>query len=178
MSPSKTTSGAEPRCAGARWGYWVRRSKRAWLRLFIAGWLLLFVYETLRAFQLKPLVARLAGREVALPKLPMLFPPAGWIMFYEVGDTAGGLEIYGVSNATTTLIDPHRVFATRYVGFDNIRRGMLWSAAGRQWEFCNFLRRKFPEYPDFSVVQYQYQDLGSGKPPERQQAPLYGCRPF
>ncbi|MBI4348739.1 MAG: hypothetical protein HY553_18010 [Elusimicrobia bacterium] len=159
MSPSKTT-------------------KRAFLRLFIVAWLALFVYETLRAFQLAPVAARLAGRPVDLPKLPLLFPPAGWIMFYEVGDTAGGLEVYGVSKTTATLIDPHRVFATRYVGFDNIRRGMLYAAAGRPWDFCNFLRRKFPEYPDFSVVRYQYQDLGGENPSGRLQAPLYSCRPF
>lgn len=115
-----------------------------------------------------------------LPKLPTLFPPAGWIMFYQVGDSAGGMEIYGVDKGTTTLIDPHRVFATRYVLFDNIRRGMLFQAgeAGRQVPFCNYLRRKFPEFPDFAVAQYQYPSLTAERPLQRLRGVLYTCKPF
>lgn len=162
------------------------RAKRGAIWAFVVAWNLVFLYETFRAFQLTPLLQRLcASWKVdfpagGLPKLPLLFPPAGWIMFYQVSDSAGGMEIYGVDKGTTTLIDPHRVFATRYVLFDNIRRGMLFSAGegGRQVPFCNFLRRKFPEYPDFAVAQYQYPSLTGEKPPKRLQGVLYTCKPF
>lgn len=162
------------------------RAKRAAIWAFVVLWNLLFLYETFRAFHLTPLVQKLRdtwslaipARE--LPKLPLLFPPAGWIMFYRVDNSSGGMEIYGVRKGTTTLIDPHRVFSTRYVLFDNIRRGMMFSAAepARRWAFCNFLRRKFPEFEDFAVTQYQYQDLAGAKPPQRLQGVLYQCKLF
>lgn len=162
------------------------RAKRFSIWAFIVIWNAVFFYETFRQFQLTPLVqAACRASGVAfpargLPKLPLLFPPAGWIMFYRVDDSAGGVEVYGVNQGTRTLIDPHRIFATPFVFFDNIRRGMMFSVAepGRQWAFCNFLRRKFPEYEDFAVTQYQYPSLTGDKPPERLSGLLYTCNPF
>ena len=45
---------------------------------FVIIWTAVFLYETFRASYLSPLLHR------QLPKLPLLFPPAGWIMFYNV----------------------------------------------------------------------------------------------
>lgn len=162
----------------------MNRRRQLWISLFVVAWNLLFLYETFRHFQLTPLLRALAlnwdlplgGRE--LPKLPMLFPPAGWIMFYHVGDGAGGIEVYGIRGGTPALLDPHAIFETRYILFDNIRRGMMFSSAepGRSWDFCNYLRRKFPEYPDFAVTQYQVPSLVKATQ-RKTQAVLYRCYP-
>jgi hypothetical protein len=155
------------------------RARKAAILSFVAVWNAMFLYETFRAFQLAPLARRL-GYAGELPKLPLLFPPAGWIMFYRVDNDAGGMEVYGVRKGERSLIDPHRIFATRFVLFDNIRRGMMYSAAepGRQWDFCNYLRRKFPEFEDFAVTQYEYPSPAGQPEPKRVQADLYSCRPF
>ena len=59
---------------------------------FVICWTLLFQYETLRANYLSPLVHR------ELPKLRLLFPPAGWIMFYNIDPHYGFAEVYGVKD--------------------------------------------------------------------------------
>ena len=154
------------------------RARKAAIWSFIVVWNAVFLYETFRAFQLEPLLRRLHV-QAELPKLPMLFPPAGWIMFYKVENAAGGVEVYGVNKGGRTLIDPHRIFSTRYVLFDNIRRGMMFEAVepGRQWGFCNYLRRKFPEYADFAVTQYEYPSL-TDPSVKKLQADDYTCAVF
>ncbi len=116
---------------------------------FVVVWLCLFCYETLRLNYLSPLV----GRE--LPKTKFLFPPAGWIMFYEVGEQEGHVEVYGLRpQEPPVLIDPHAIFATRWLGYDNIRRNVLVSVLSPAYAepFCRFLKRKFPVEDGFLVA--------------------------
>jgi len=96
--------------------------RRRAISVFVIGWLLVFNYETLRHSYLD----RWLGLE--LPKVKFLFPPAGWIMFYRVDDSEGRAEVWGIRAGRPELVDPHRIFATRWVGYDNIRRNVLVTA--------------------------------------------------
>jgi hypothetical protein len=123
--------------------------QRRAITAFTAAWLLLFHYESLRLNYLGPLLG------VEPPKFKLLFPPAGWIMFYRVDETDGRAEVYGLKGGEALMLDPHRIFATRWVGYDNIRRNILVSVLhpSRAPEFCRYLARKFPEYDSFAVVE-------------------------
>jgi hypothetical protein len=125
------------------------RQRRLTIKAFVTGWLLLFNYETLRYGYLQPWL----GWE--LPKMRFLFPPAGWIMFYRVDDSDGRAEVWGLRPSGEELIDPHRIFATRWLGYDNIRRNVLITALEAPYapSFCRYLRRKFPEYAGFAVKE-------------------------
>jgi len=127
------------------------------ITLFVICWTLLFQYETLRASYLSPLV----GRE--LPKLPFLFPPAGWIMFFNIDKSYGFAEVYGVEGGKQILLDPHDILETKAIGYDNIHRNVLVGVLSRgdAQFFCRFLRRKFPSYNSFLVVYAVYPDLVS-----------------
>ena len=116
---------------------------------FVILWTLVFHYETLRHTYLSPLFRR------ELPKLPLLFPPAGWIMFFQVDPSCGFAEAYGLRQGKpTTPLDPHAIFATRAIGYDNIHRNVLIEALSqdRARAFCAYLTRKFPEEEQFAVV--------------------------
>ena len=125
------------------------------ITVFVICWTLLFQYETLRASYLSPLV----GRE--LPKVRFLFPPAGWIMFFNVNPSYGFAEVYGVRGGERTLLDPHDILETKAVGYDNIHRNVLVGVLSREdaQPFCRFLRRKFPSYDEFLIVYARYPDL-------------------
>ena len=131
--------------------FWRRRT----ITWFVILWTLLFHYETLRANYLSPA----AGRP--LPKLPLLFPPAGWIMFFHVDKAYGFAEVYGLRQGEAVPLDPHEIFATRAVGYDNIHRNMLVGVLERHDApgFCRYLHRKFPDEAAFAVVYAQYPDL-------------------
>ena len=122
---------------------------------FVIGWTLVFHYETLRANYLSPLIKH------ELPKLPLLFPPAGWIMFYNVDRSYGFAEVYGIHDGHATLIDPHKIFSTRAVGYDNIHRNVLVGVLdeGRARAFCRYLQRKFKEEDGFVVLYANYPDV-------------------
>ena len=128
---------------------------------FVICWTLVFQYETLRANYLSPLFNR------ELPKLPLLFPPAGWIMFYNVDKSYGFAEVYGIKERKPVLLDPHDIFKTKAIGYDNIHRNMLVGVLSRNRarEFCRYLRRKFPAYESFAVVVAEYPDVAAT--PER-----------
>ena len=99
------------------------------ITLLVLCWTLVFQYETLRASYLGPWLKR------ELPKLPLLFPPAGWIMFYRVDRSYGYAEVYGVRDPggreEPVLLDPHDIFETRAVGYDNIHRNVLVGVLSR-----------------------------------------------
>ena len=123
---------------------------------FVAAWTLLFHYESLRANYLSPALKR------ELPKVPLLFPPAGWIMFYRIDRSYGFAEVYGLRRGQPpTRIDPHAIFRTMAVGYDNIHRNMLISVLDRRRapDFCRYLRRRFTEYEGFAVIYAEYPDL-------------------
>ena len=135
------------------------------ISLFVIAWLLLFSYESFRVQWLNPLCRR------ALPKVQFLFPPAGWIMFYAVDASYGFAEVRGVSTEHGTMLrrsikravrlDPHRIFRTQAVGYDNIRRNVLVSVLNAAYapSFCRYLQWKFPPYDTFVVVEANYPDL-------------------
>ena len=128
------------------------RDRNRWITVFVILWLLVFHYESLRYSVLRPLLHR------DLPKLPLLFPPAGWMMFFRVDASEGRAEVYGLQDGQPTLIDPHEIFRTRFVGYDNIRRNVLVSVLEpeRAPAFCRYLASRFPAYPAFAVVYLQY----------------------
>ena len=132
----------------------LRRHDRA-ITWFVICWSLLFFYETFRASYLSSLTGR------PLPKWPLLFPPAGWIMFFNVDKTYGFAEVYGLQDGRHTLIDPHDIFSTKAVWYDNIHRNVLVGVLSPHavLAFCPYLKRKFPGYEAFVVVYAQYPDV-------------------
>jgi hypothetical protein len=129
------------------------RLRNTFISLFVILWLLAFNYESVRYFYLNPL----AGRE--LPKIKFLFPPAGWIMFFNVDDRFGLIEVYGLKKGVPYLFDPHQIFETRFIGFDNLHRGVLGAAKDHPHAFCRFMERKFPNFDDFAVTIISYPSL-------------------
>ena len=124
-------------------------SKRAWITGFVIAWNIVFHYESLRQNYLNPIF------HAELPKVKFLFPPAGWIMFYNIEEGEGRAEVYGIKGKDASLIDPHLIFSTRYLGYDNIRRNILISVLPEFYapSFCRTLKRKFPQYEDFAVLE-------------------------
>lgn len=131
------------------------RWRNRWISVFVVFWLILFHYETFRLFYLSSWLDR------PLPKTPLLFPPAGWIMFYQIDNGYGHAEVYGVKGTQTAIIPPHEIFETDAVGYDNIRRNVLIGVLyeERAARFCHFLKRKFPKYSAFVVAYAQYPDV-------------------
>ena len=148
----------------------LRRHDRA-ITWFVICWSLVFFYETFRASYLSPLFGR------QLPKLPLLFPPAGWIMFFNVDRSYGFAEVYGTRNGQRTLLDPHDIFSTKAVGYDNIHRNMLVGVLSQHeaQPFCRYLMRKFPAYDEFLVVYAQYPDVAN-QPDTVYRQVAYRCR--
>lgn len=147
-----------------------QRLRHIVITLFVITWVAVFHYETLRLNYLSPL----AGRE--LPKLKFLYPPAGWIMFFHVDASYGFAEVYGIRGDQPTLLDPHAIFATRAVGYDNIRRNALITVlpAGYTPSFCRYLFRKFPWYDRFVVVYAVHPDVAL-HPDDIQRQVAYRC---
>ena len=121
------------------------------ITLFVIVWIIAFHYESLRFFYLNPYFGN------SLPKIKFLFPPAGWIMFYNVDDQFGYVEVRGLKGSQAQLIDPHDIIRTRTVGFDNIHRGILGTVAStyQAAPFCRYLNRRF-SYFDRFIVDYVY----------------------
>ncbi len=141
------------------------------ISVFVIVWLLAFHYESLRGFYLNPLFHR------ELPKIKLLFPPAGWIMFFKVDDSAADVEVFGLNaDHQPQLIDPHDILETRPIGYDNIHRGAMFvfaSPENRQ-QACAFLRRKLSYFQGFLVTYVQYPQM-SKEPFRQQRYILYQC---
>jgi hypothetical protein len=140
------------------------------ITVFVIVWTVIFHYESTRAFYLQ----RWLGRP--LPKLKLLFPPAGWIMFYEVTRQSGHVEVYGVKDGVPQAIDPHDIFRTRTLGYDNIHRGIMSVAANEKnkTRFCGFLRKRFPYFDRYVVTYDYYPDIIKERQQKRQTV-LYQC---
>ena len=140
------------------------------ISIFAVLWIFVFHYESICYFYLDPHFKN------PLPKVKFLFPPAGWIMFFNVGDSYGNVEVYGIKGESIQIIDPHDIFRTRTVGFDNIHRGILGEVAdiNRAKDFCAFLRRRFPYYDRFAVTAVYYPSV-TKNPYERYQQVRYQC---
>ncbi|MBI3602031.1 MAG: hypothetical protein HY209_03965 [Candidatus Omnitrophica bacterium] len=141
------------------------------ISIFVVGWLVVFHYESTRHFYWEPLLGR------PLPKMKFLFPPAGWIMFFNVDDSYGYTEVYGVKDGHPQMIDPHQILQTRAIGYDNINRNALVTVLSRDVSgpFCLFLHRKFPYFDSFLVTYVNYPSL-TKRPFERLQAVAYECK--
>lgn len=137
---------------------------------FVISWLAVFHYESSRLLYLEPFFKR------PLPKVKFLFPPAGWIMFYQVGEEHSQAQVYGIQHDKPVLIDPHRIFETRWVGYDNIRRNVLLSVLdpSNAPDFCPYLKRKFPEFGKF-VVAYAVWPSVIENANETYYKPVYSC---
>ena len=122
------------------------------ITIFVIVWTAVFHYESIRYFYLNPLLKR------ELPQMKFLFPPAGWIMFFNVDDQFSYAEVYGVKNHQPQLIDPHLIFRTRTIGFDNIHRNVLIEVCVpyQQQPFCRYLKMKFSDFDNFLVTTVIY----------------------
>ncbi|HLF17639.1 MAG TPA: hypothetical protein VI749_01950 [Candidatus Omnitrophota bacterium] len=152
------------------------------ITVFVICWSLVYHYMSIKHFYLQPLVSK------ALPRVPMLFPPAGWIMFFNVDDQFGEVQVYGIKGVDLqvkgsdvymrgkeySLIDPHDVFRTRTILFDNIHRGLMHGAVGHQKPFCDFLEHRFPYYDAFEVRYVGYPSL-TKDPHQRIERIYYQC---
>ena len=150
----------------------MNRTKKTLISFFIIFWTLLFHYESLRACYLNTVLNR------TLPKFPLLFPSAGWLMFYKIGNFWTTAEVYGVRKGQDPeRIDPHRIFTTRFLGCDPIHRNLMMTIvnpdAGPQ--FCPYLKRKFPAYENFMVVHGGYKTLTPQRSPKEYFPPAYSC---
>jgi len=144
--------------------------RNKFITVFVIVWLAIFYYESTCVYYLQPLFKR------ELPRMKFLFPPAGWIMFYNIGDNFGYAEVYGVKDGNPQLIDPHQILQTRAIGYDNINRNALVSvlSPGMDQSFCPYLQRRFPYFDKFLVTDVEYPRLTEA-PFERQQAVVYTC---
>ena len=140
------------------------------ISVFVIIWLAVFYYESTCDYFLQPLF------KSTLPRTKFLFPPAGWIMFYNVGDNFGYAEVYGVKDEVPQLIDPHQILQTRAIGYDNINRNALIMVLPpvMSSSFCPFLKRKFPYFQKFMVTYVEYPHL-TEQPFERTQTEVYEC---
>ena len=140
------------------------------ISVFVIVWVVVFHYESVRYFYLQPFFKR------PLPKMRLLFPPAGWIMFFNVNDTEGFVEVYGVINGNVQRLDPHEIIRTRNIGYDNIHRNALSAVLSPEMArpFCGYMKRKFPYFDKIIVVAVQYPHL-SKNPLERNQRIWYRC---
>ena len=140
------------------------------ITIFVIVWTLVFHYESTRHFYLEPLLGK------PLPKVKLLFPPAGWIMFFNVDDQFGYAEVYGMRGGKAFLIVPHKILLTRAIGYDNIQRNVLSTilANSLKGDFCQFLKRKFPEFDNFYITAVDYPSIVK-MPFEKYQALMYEC---
>ena len=98
-------------------------------------------------------------------------------MFYNVDKSYGFAEVYGIRAHQPVKLDPYKIFETRAVGYDNIRRNVLVGVLyqDRAPDFCRYLSRKFPGYDDFLVVYAEYPDVVN-RPTRILRQPVYRCQ--
>ena len=148
-----------------------QRLRNSIITIFVICWTILFHYESTRYFYLNPFFKR------DLPKMKFLFPPAGWIMFFNVDESYGFAEVYGVKDGQAQLIDPHEILRTRAIGYDNIYRNVLSTVLSPHFQgpFCRFLERKFPDFDGFVVTAVEYPSVIKERHRRLQQV-VYQCK--
>lgn len=148
----------------------MKNARNIAITIFVILWSLVFHYESIRHFYLNPLLGH------ALPKIKFLFPPAGWIMFYRVDESYGNIRVFGYKEGKNYEIDPHEIFRVRTIGFDNIHRGVIGSAASQRNSraFCAHLNKRFDDFEDFRII-YEHYPHFVAEPNERYQQMLYNC---
>ena len=149
---------------------WGNQTRNSWITAFVVVWTLVFHYESTRFFYLNPFFKR------ELPKIKFLFPPAGWIMFFNIDQSYTMAEVYGVKEGKPELIDSHKIFATQAIGYDNIHRNVLSSVLypQRKEDFCRFLKRKFPNDEGFLVAAVYYPSVIK-EPAKKLYKVMYQC---
>ena len=149
----------------------MKKWRNIFITIFVILWCCAFHYESIRHFYLNPIFDR------SLPKIKFLFPPAGWIMFFRVDESYGHLRIFGFKDEKIHEIDPHEIFKVRTIGFDNIHRGVIGSAASRRnrHAFCKHLFKHFDTFDNFRVVYSHYPNYVTN-PYESFEQILYACR--
>ncbi|MFT5387995.1 MAG: hypothetical protein ACI9E5_001130 [Candidatus Omnitrophota bacterium] len=148
----------------------MRNIRNIIITIFIISYLGAFHYESLRHFYLNPIFKK------ELPKIKFLFPPAGWIMFYKVGDSFGATDIYGVKNGQRQRLDLHDIFRVRTIGYDNIHRGIMGTVANKRHakSFCHHLNKRFEYFDEFLVVLNYYPSFVK-EPHKQEQYLQYKC---
>ena len=148
----------------------MRKWRNVFITVFVILWTAAFHYESIRFFYLE----RWAGH--SLPKIKFLFPPAGWIMFFNVDESYGHVQVFGLKDDKIFEIDPHDIFRVRTIGFDNIHRGVIGAAASRHNRpaFCRHLSKAFPEFDQFKVISTYYPSFVS-QPLDKYNQLLYTC---
>ena len=147
------------------------RLRNTIITVFVILWTIVFHYESTRAFYLNPLFQK------QLPKVKFLFPPAGWIMFFNVDSQFSFAEVYAVQGKKTYPLDPHQILRTRAIGYDNIHRNVLSEVLDERTRepFCRFLQMRFPVFDNFLVTVVYYPSL-TQEPYDRVQRIVYQCR--
>jgi len=139
-----------------------KRLRNIFISVFVICWLSLFHYESLRYYENATVKIKFIPEfTLKMPKTKFLFPPIGWIMFYQVSDQSGNIEVYGFKGDQSQHIDPHDIFRTRTIMFDNIHRGILGAATRRRMAqpFCRFLKYRFPYFDKFVVIYAHYPNI-------------------
>ena len=97
-------------------------------------------------------------------------------MFFQVSASEVRAEVYGKKGENLEKLDPHCLFDNRWIGYDNIRRNVLVAALDprRGTAFCRYLKRKFPEYDSFYVMQAHYPSVVRDRAKRRLQT-VYTC---
>ena len=83
-------------------------------------------------------------------------------MFYKIANGWFTAEVYGLDTGGKAVpIDPYRIFETPYAGIDRVKRNGLATVLSsyRKDAFCGYLRRRFPEFSDFSVMGIRHRQL-------------------
>ncbi|MDE2027065.1 MAG: hypothetical protein KGK03_00580 [Candidatus Omnitrophica bacterium] len=144
--------------------------RNTFISIFVVVWLAVFYYESTCEYYWQPLLQR------SLPRMKFLFPPAGWVMFYNIGDDFGYAQVYGVKDGEPQAIDPHQILRTRAIGYDNIHRNALISVLepGVSDSFCPYLKRRFPYFDKFIVSYVDYPHL-TKQPWARTETVAYEC---
>ncbi len=104
-------------------------------------------------------------------------------MFFNVDEQFSRTQVYGLKSLPQNPnqyvpqeIEPHVIFRTRTIGFDNIHRNIMSTVIMEmnQRPFCRYLKMKFPYYDNFVVILVRYPNVVK-TPMEHTQQVVYQC---